>query len=142
MTADPPAVTVGVDFGTLSGRAPVVAVEDGRELGSAVREYTLGHGTCGSPSANRAARAASLRRPASCRQGRRPVDARGRVGGSLGFGSCRQRRSLPASEAAVAVTSIAPADVLNPLLMSQMAKVSSQANTGIAVSAPAPETCW
>ncbi|WP_037908977.1 ribulokinase [Actinacidiphila yeochonensis] len=40
MTTDPPAVTVGIDFGTLSGRALVVAVEDGRELGSAVHEYT------------------------------------------------------------------------------------------------------
>jgi L-ribulokinase len=39
MTTDPPAVTVGVDFGTLSGRALVVAVADGRELGSAVHEY-------------------------------------------------------------------------------------------------------
>jgi L-ribulokinase len=39
MSTDPPAVTVGVDFGTLSGRALVVAVEDGRELGSAVHEY-------------------------------------------------------------------------------------------------------
>ena len=42
MTTDPPAVTVGVDFGTLSGRALVVAVDDGRELGSAVHEYTHG----------------------------------------------------------------------------------------------------
>ncbi|WP_435132495.1 ribulokinase [Actinacidiphila sp. bgisy144] len=42
MTTDPPAVTVGVDFGTLSGRALVVAVEDGRELGSAVHEFTHG----------------------------------------------------------------------------------------------------
>ncbi|NJP48418.1 ribulokinase [Actinacidiphila epipremni] len=42
MEADMPAVTVGVDFGTLSGRALVVAVEDGRELGSAVHEYTHG----------------------------------------------------------------------------------------------------
>ncbi|SCE50405.1 L-ribulokinase [Streptomyces sp. DvalAA-14] len=40
MTIDLPAVTVGVDFGTLSGRALVVAVDDGRELGSAVHEYT------------------------------------------------------------------------------------------------------
>jgi L-ribulokinase len=39
MTTDLPAVTVGVDFGTLSGRALVVAVEDGRELGSAVCDY-------------------------------------------------------------------------------------------------------
>ena len=39
MTTDPPAVAVGVDFGTLSGRALVVAVGDGRELGSAVHEY-------------------------------------------------------------------------------------------------------
>src|SRR3954464_12576798 len=30
---------VGVDFGTLSGRAVVVAVEDGAELGSAVHEF-------------------------------------------------------------------------------------------------------
>ena len=31
--------TVGVDFGTLSGRAVVVRVSDGAELGSAVYEY-------------------------------------------------------------------------------------------------------
>src|SRR5262249_52289178 len=42
MTTDPPAVTVGVDFGTLSGRALVVSVEDGRELGSAVHDYAHG----------------------------------------------------------------------------------------------------
>jgi L-ribulokinase len=42
MTTDPPAVTVGVDFGTLSGRAVVVSVEDGKELGSAVNEYAHG----------------------------------------------------------------------------------------------------
>ena len=36
---DLPAVTVGVDFGTLSGRALVVAVEDGTELGSSVVDY-------------------------------------------------------------------------------------------------------
>ncbi|WUH89556.1 ribulokinase [Streptomyces sp. NBC_00433] len=42
MTTHSPAVTVGVDFGTLSGRALVVAVEDGAELGSAVHEYTHG----------------------------------------------------------------------------------------------------
>ena len=35
-------VVVGVDFGTLSGRAVVVRVSDGAELGSAVHEY--GHG--------------------------------------------------------------------------------------------------
>ncbi len=33
---------VGVDFGTLSGRAVVVRVEDGAELGSAVHEYADG----------------------------------------------------------------------------------------------------
>jgi L-ribulokinase len=33
---------IGVDFGTLSGRAVVVAVDDGTELGSAVHEYTHG----------------------------------------------------------------------------------------------------
>jgi L-ribulokinase len=38
----PDAVTVGVDFGTLSGRAVVVRVRDGAELGSGVREYEHG----------------------------------------------------------------------------------------------------
>jgi L-ribulokinase len=33
---------VGVDFGTLSGRAVVVRVSDGAELGSAVSEYRHG----------------------------------------------------------------------------------------------------
>jgi L-ribulokinase len=42
MTTDRPAVTVGVDFGTLSGRALVVAVDDGRELGTAVHPYAHG----------------------------------------------------------------------------------------------------
>jgi len=42
MTTELPPVTVGVDFGTLSGRALVVAVEDGRELGSAVHDYAHG----------------------------------------------------------------------------------------------------
>ena len=36
------AVVVGVDFGTLSGRALVVRVEDGAELGSAVHNYQHG----------------------------------------------------------------------------------------------------
>ena len=36
------AVVVGVDYGTLSGRAVVVRVRDGAELGSAVHEYTHG----------------------------------------------------------------------------------------------------
>jgi len=35
----PDAVTVGVDYGTLSGRAVVVRVSDGAELGSAVHAY-------------------------------------------------------------------------------------------------------
>ncbi|HEY6746664.1 MAG TPA: ribulokinase [Mycobacteriales bacterium] len=35
-------VVVGVDFGTLSGRAVVVRVSDGAELGSAVHEYAHG----------------------------------------------------------------------------------------------------
>src|SRR3954467_9152473 len=38
----PEAVTVGVDFGTLSGRAVVVRVRDGAELGSGVWEYEHG----------------------------------------------------------------------------------------------------
>jgi L-ribulokinase len=33
---------IGIDFGTLSGRAVVVAVQDGEELGSAVHEYANG----------------------------------------------------------------------------------------------------
>src|ERR1035437_3337628 len=33
------AVVVGVDYGTLSGRAVVVRVSDGQELGSAVHDY-------------------------------------------------------------------------------------------------------
>jgi L-ribulokinase len=37
MTDDP--VTIGVDYGTLSGRAVVVRVSDGEELGSAVLDY-------------------------------------------------------------------------------------------------------
>jgi L-ribulokinase len=40
MAADPArALVVGVDFGTLSGRALVVRVADGAELGSAVHPY-------------------------------------------------------------------------------------------------------
>ena len=31
---------IGIDFGTLSGRAVVVRVSDGAELGSAVHEYS------------------------------------------------------------------------------------------------------
>ena len=43
MAVDPTrALVVGVDFGTLSGRALVVRVEDGAELGSAVHAYTHG----------------------------------------------------------------------------------------------------
>jgi len=36
----PPKYVIGVDYGTLSGRALVVRVSDGAELGSAVHEYT------------------------------------------------------------------------------------------------------
>jgi L-ribulokinase len=39
MNAPQDACVVGVDFGTLSGRAVVVRVEDGTELGSAVYDY-------------------------------------------------------------------------------------------------------
>ena len=35
----PPAYVVGVDFGTLSGRAVVVRARDGEELGTAVYTY-------------------------------------------------------------------------------------------------------
>jgi len=38
-TVDDSAVVVGVDYGTLSGRAVVVRVSDGVELGSAVHAY-------------------------------------------------------------------------------------------------------
>ncbi|MFE9425612.1 ribulokinase [Kitasatospora sp. NPDC006697] len=36
---DPESYVVGIDFGTLSGRAVVVRVRDGEELGTAVHEY-------------------------------------------------------------------------------------------------------
>jgi L-ribulokinase len=39
MSEQPGAVVIGVDFGTLSGRAVVVRVSDGAELGSAVHAY-------------------------------------------------------------------------------------------------------
>ena len=42
MPIDPAALVVGVDFGTLSGRAVVVRVRDGAELGSAVTAYPHG----------------------------------------------------------------------------------------------------
>ena len=46
---------VGVDFGTLSGRALVVRVRDGEELGTAVHEYA--HGVMdASPGGDRRAR--------------------------------------------------------------------------------------
>ncbi len=38
-SSHPDAVVIGVDYGTLSGRALVVRVSDGAELGSAVHEY-------------------------------------------------------------------------------------------------------
>ncbi len=42
MSAQPGACVIGIDFGTLSGRAVVVRVADGEELGSAVHEYPHG----------------------------------------------------------------------------------------------------
>ena len=45
MTADaaqPGSYVVGVDFGTLSGRALLVRVSDGAELGTAVHDYRHG----------------------------------------------------------------------------------------------------
>jgi L-ribulokinase len=39
MPENPDAVVIGVDFGTLSGRAVAVRVRDGAELGSAVHPY-------------------------------------------------------------------------------------------------------
>ncbi|SDM65830.1 ribulokinase [Allokutzneria albata] len=42
MAINPDACVVGVDFGTLSGRAVIVRVRDGAELGSAVHEYRHG----------------------------------------------------------------------------------------------------
>lgn len=41
-SSDTPTYVVGVDYGTLSGRAVVVRVHDGAELGSAVHEYRHG----------------------------------------------------------------------------------------------------
>ncbi len=45
VSANNDACVIGVDFGTLSGRALVVRVRDGAELGTAVREYR--HGVMG-----------------------------------------------------------------------------------------------
>jgi L-ribulokinase len=42
MTDESSALVVGIDFGTLSGRAVVVRVRDGAELGSAVHTYAHG----------------------------------------------------------------------------------------------------
>jgi L-ribulokinase len=42
MTTAGDACVIGIDFGTLSGRAVVVRVSDGAELGSAVHEYSHG----------------------------------------------------------------------------------------------------
>jgi L-ribulokinase len=42
VTVTEDACVIGVDFGTLSGRAVVVRVSDGAELGSAVQEYAHG----------------------------------------------------------------------------------------------------
>jgi L-ribulokinase len=42
MSAAPDACAIGIDFGTLSGRAVVVRVSDGEELGSAVHDYANG----------------------------------------------------------------------------------------------------
>ncbi len=42
VSANNDACVIGVDFGTLSGRALVVRVRDGAELGTAVREYRHG----------------------------------------------------------------------------------------------------
>ncbi len=42
MNAHPARHVIGVDFGTLSGRALVVRVEDGAELGTAVHDYAHG----------------------------------------------------------------------------------------------------
>jgi L-ribulokinase len=42
MSAPPDACVIGIDFGTLSGRAVVVRVADGEELGSAVHEFPHG----------------------------------------------------------------------------------------------------
>ena len=51
---DQQALVVGVDYGTLSGRAVVVRVSDGAELGSAVHEYphaVMDHALTAGPSA-------------------------------------------------------------------------------------------
>src|SRR5665648_943141 len=51
---DRQALVLGVDYGTLSGRAVVVRVSDGAELGSAVHEYphaVMGHALTAGPSA-------------------------------------------------------------------------------------------
>ena len=71
--------TVGVDFGTLSGRALVVRVSDGHELASAEHVYEHGVVTEPLPGGDRpaappvgAAGSRGLRRRAAHRRARRP----------------------------------------------------------------------
>ena len=64
--SSPEHYVIGVDFGTLSGRAVVVRVGDGAELGSAVHEYR--HGVLErAPRRRRASRARRCRRTGRCR---------------------------------------------------------------------------
>ena len=80
-----PPLVVGVDFGTLSGRAVVVRVHDGAELGSAVTRLPARRARAGAarrhPAAARvgAAGARRLRRGAAHRGARRAGRRRGRT---------------------------------------------------------------
>ena len=80
--------TVGIDFGTLSGRAVVVRVSDGAELGSAVHDYA--HGVMDTRlAARRGAAAPGLGAPGA--EGLRRRARPRRAGGGAG----RRDRSRP-----------------------------------------------
>lgn len=64
-----PAYLMGVDYGTSSGRAVVVRVSDGAELGSAVRECRHGVIGDGFPGSGATLPPASARRPERIQRG-------------------------------------------------------------------------
>ena len=90
--ADHEQYVIGVDFGTLSGRALVVRVSDGEELGSAVHEY--GHGVMDTAHRLRVNGGGRSHPTGRCRTPRLP------------------RRAAHAVPAAVADAGVDPADVI------------------------------
>ena len=91
-------VVIGIDFGTLSGRAVVVRVADGAELGSAVHEYP--HGVMDDAPAGQPARPAAAGLGAAGARGLRRRAARRGAEGGRG-----QRASPPTMSSGSAPTS-------------------------------------